>query len=142
MLDNLAEKNSLCQDNFSTGPLGGQYRIGGNMKTIAFLLTAILLALVTPLYAGETVVPKSTPAESPFLPEPTPESIPSSECSKEAPCNALIFQLELDGRPITMGDFSEEECSALLEQVKPGVLVSNPEAELKCVGYDVKREIS
>jgi hypothetical protein len=112
------------------------------MKTTAFLLTAILLALVTPLYAGETVVPKSAPAQSPFLPAPTPDSIESSECNKAAPCNALIFQLELDGRPLTAGDFTEDECHALFDKVLPGVMVSNPDAELKCVGYDVKREIS
>jgi hypothetical protein len=114
---------------------------------IGGLLTAGLLVLAlniahAPTVEFVTVVPKSSPAANPFLPAPTPDSIESSECTKEAPCNALIFQLELDGRPLTAGDFTEDECSALLEQVKPGVLVSNPEAELKCVGYDVKREIS
>jgi hypothetical protein len=83
-----------------------------------------------------------TPAPAQQLTPPTPDSIPSQECSKEAPCNALIFQLELDGRPVTTGDFTQEECSALMMKVLPGVMLANPNSKLVCQGYDVKREVS
>jgi hypothetical protein len=82
------------------------------MKTIAFLLTAILLALVTPLYAGETTVPKSVQTE-PYIDE---------HCQESPACNGdeVVWELVMipSGDVVSFGDMDEQECEEMKSMVE------------------------
>jgi hypothetical protein len=81
------------------------------MKTIAFLLTASLLMLVTPLYADE--------------------------CSYD--CNGTGWTLYLGPDQLSWpnGELTEEQCQEMLEEIEPQ---APPFADLKCVEEPTKRE--
>jgi hypothetical protein len=84
------------------------------MKTIAFLLTAALLACVTPLYAGETTVPKSVQSE--------PEPYIDEHCQGSPACNGdtVVWELVMipSGDVVSFGDMDEGECEEMKSMVE------------------------
>jgi hypothetical protein len=82
------------------------------MKTIALLLTAGFLALVTPLYAGVTTVPKSVQIE-PYIDE---------HCQESPACNgdSVVWELVMipSGDVVSFGDMDQGECEEMKAMVE------------------------
>lgn len=101
---------------------------------LAGSLLVVFLALITPVYAGETIVPKTPVAKE----EPMPYV--DEACAASVSCQSyVIYELVLmpDGIVVSIGDMDKEECEAMLEEVNGQ---TDPFQEVVCRPRLVERQ--